>query len=152
MPYFSKTRTIPVDLDRHVIDMKRQPKTASKRLRRLERPERARIAILLPPRLFAGYVFLTQEMLLVAGTMQARSVDVMGSRLFEIDLLSADGQPAISFADMAVPASGALRTAGPHDVVIVPGQFAPQAMLEGEERSEERRVGKECRSRWSPYH
>ena len=23
---------------------------------------------------------------------------------------------------------------------------------EGEERSEERRVGKECRSRWSPYH
>ena len=23
---------------------------------------------------------------------------------------------------------------------------------EGESRSEERRVGKECRSRWSPYH
>ena len=23
---------------------------------------------------------------------------------------------------------------------------------EGEKRSEERRVGKECRSRWSPYH
>src|SRR3712207_7554475 len=23
---------------------------------------------------------------------------------------------------------------------------------DGEERSEERRVGKECRSRWSPYH
>ena len=45
MPYFSKTRTIPVDLGRHVIDMKRQPKTVSKRPRRLERPERARIAI-----------------------------------------------------------------------------------------------------------
>ena len=26
------------------------------------------------------------------------------------------------------------------------------AKLESEERSEERRVGKECRSRWSPYH
>src|SRR3712207_6972882 len=25
-------------------------------------------------------------------------------------------------------------------------------VLEGVERSEERRVGKECRSRWSPYH
>ena len=25
-------------------------------------------------------------------------------------------------------------------------------LLEGAERSEERRVGKECRSRWSPYH
>ena len=24
--------------------------------------------------------------------------------------------------------------------------------LEGKARSEERRVGKECRSRWSPYH
>ena len=24
--------------------------------------------------------------------------------------------------------------------------------LEGPQRSEERRVGKECRSRWSPYH
>src|SRR4030066_1619598 len=24
--------------------------------------------------------------------------------------------------------------------------------LEGSDRSEERRVGKECRSRWSPYH
>src|SRR5256884_1112906 len=27
-----------------------------------------------------------------------------------------------------------------------------QRAFEGEERSEERRVGKECRSRWSPYH
>ena len=25
-------------------------------------------------------------------------------------------------------------------------------MIEGQIRSEERRVGKECRSRWSPYH
>ena len=25
-------------------------------------------------------------------------------------------------------------------------------LLAGEDRSEERRVGKECRSRWSPYH
>ena len=25
-------------------------------------------------------------------------------------------------------------------------------MLDVKERSEERRVGKECRSRWSPYH
>ena len=26
------------------------------------------------------------------------------------------------------------------------------ALLEADVRSEERRVGKECRSRWSPYH
>src|SRR5256885_11497023 len=29
---------------------------------------------------------------------------------------------------------------------------APKVILIGEMRSEERRVGKECRSRWSPYH
>src|SRR2546422_3237676 len=35
------------------------------------------------------------------------------------------------------------------------GQAAARAMLEDRvagHRSEERRVGKECRSRWSPYH
>ena len=30
--------------------------------------------------------------------------------------------------------------------------LAPQVYLNKAERSEERRVGKECRSRWSPYH
>ena len=37
-----------------------------------------------------------------------------------------------------------------------PGQGDPVFLLHGlgscAERSEERRVGKECRSRWSPYH
>ena len=38
----------------------------------------------------------------------------------------------------------ALRVEGPeHDIAIV---------ADAGERSEERRVGKECRSRWSPYH
>src|SRR5437016_7545173 len=32
------------------------------------------------------------------------------------------------------------------------GQVVPLATLTRFERSEERRVGKECRSRWSPYH
>src|SRR5258708_33902220 len=31
------------------------------------------------------------------------------------------------------------------------GQQAMAQILAGQERSEERRVGKECRSRWSPY-
>ena len=30
--------------------------------------------------------------------------------------------------------------------------FVRQSLREGGIRSEERRVGKECRSRWSPYH
>ena len=43
----------------------------------------------------------------------------------------------------------------PSDVLHIPGLgfdglvgYSPIALL----RSEERRVGKECRSRWSPYH
>ena len=36
---------------------------------------------------------------------------------------------------------------------ILASGLAPRlASLEGKRRSEERRVGKECRSRWSPYH
>ena len=42
-------------------------------------------------------------------------------------------------------------TRAPFDTVYVD---VPAAALSGDapERSEERRVGKECRSRWSPYH
>ena len=32
------------------------------------------------------------------------------------------------------------------------GDLNVKIMREGNRRSEERRVGKECRSRWSPYH
>ena len=34
----------------------------------------------------------------------------------------------------------------------VPGTDFMPLQVEYKERSEERRVGKECRSRWSPYH
>ena len=39
-----------------------------------------------------------------------------------------------------------------HDKVAY--QIYPKSFLDtnGDGRSEERRVGKECRSRWSPYH
>ena len=39
------------------------------------------------------------------------------------------------------------------DVVISPGfDDARVSVIVDGQRSEERRVGKECRSRWSPYH
>ena len=57
-----------------------------------------------------------------------------------------------------------IRSAG-HDTIILGGElngpdddyprFAKlvgDAIAGGRARSEERRVGKECRSRWSPYH
>src|SRR5260370_18208353 len=36
--------------------------------------------------------------------------------------------------------------------VLCRDRIAPRAKHVDEARSEERRVGKECRSRWSPYH
>src|SRR2546425_13199196 len=38
----------------------------------------------------------------------------------------------------------------PTRLQVVPQWIA--AAVQGQDRSEERRVGKECRSRWSPYH
>src|SRR3712207_5126693 len=36
--------------------------------------------------------------------------------------------------------------------VAVAGDIPPERLVSPPQRSEERRVGKECRSRWSPYH
>ena len=36
--------------------------------------------------------------------------------------------------------------------IIIAITFVPSVFIYYNERSEERRVGKECRSRWSPYH
>ena len=38
------------------------------------------------------------------------------------------------------------------DKVVLPGQGSFKSCVDALTRSEERRVGKECRSRWSPYH
>ena len=51
----------------------------------------------------------------------------------------------------------AVRRYGPLDIVVAGAAgnfFAPAVSIsaKGFKRSEERRVGKECRSRWSPYH
>src|SRR3712207_3069144 len=37
-------------------------------------------------------------------------------------------------------------------VMVLRGHFSRDICCGARERSEERRVGKECRSRWSPYH
>ena len=38
------------------------------------------------------------------------------------------------------------------DILSIDSRFVSLLKWLGENRSEERRVGKECRSRWSPYH
>src|SRR3712207_9594087 len=42
--------------------------------------------------------------------------------------------------------------AGRRDEVVLATKFGNERGEDGSFRSEERRVGKECRSRWSPYH
>src|SRR3989442_15064943 len=41
---------------------------------------------------------------------------------------------------------------GERKKIVIEGEPTYTALYELENRSEERRVGKECRSRWSPYH
>ena len=50
-----------------------------------------------------------------------------------------------------VDEGGDLYVTGDNTEVAVRGRNA-KGDTEGADRSEERRVGKECRSRWSPYH
>src|SRR3989441_11602756 len=46
-----------------------------------------------------------------------------------------------------IPAPGTVRVVDERGTTLI-----EHAVEEGDIRSEERRVGKECRSRWSPYH
>ena len=39
-----------------------------------------------------------------------------------------------------------------YEMKIISAHREPDVFFEYAKRSEERRVGKECRSRWSPYH
>src|SRR5207249_11747540 len=54
--------------------------------------------------------------------------------------------------DVAMPAPGPFRPDEEHlsELKITPRELEILGLIA--ERSEERRVGKECRSRWSPYH
>ena len=44
------------------------------------------------------------------------------------------------------------RIAEDYDIFFYPREGLPPLSIGNYTRSEERRVGKECRSRWSPYH
>src|SRR2546426_2703211 len=74
------------------------------------------------------------------------SSDVCSSDLLYDAEASAEG----SQADGLLAES---RKAIPGDEIALPGGYgALHVRVQCPNRSEERRVGKECRSRWSPYH
>jgi len=90
------------------------------------------VAIVLPERVWAGSVLLTQELLLVAGTLQARSADIEASRLFEIHRVG--DAPVSSLAGLILTPDLALKSTGEVQVVLVPAQFAPSAESTAAER------------------
>src|SRR5258707_4549955 len=71
------------------------------------------------------------------------------------DVCSSDLSFAISPSISIVPESTSSRPAMARRSVLLPQPDGPTSTVNspsGMSRSEERRVGKECRSRWSPYH
>ncbi len=90
------------------------------------------VAIVLPERVWAGSVLLTQELLLVAGTLRAHSADVEASRLFDISLV---GDALVrSLAGLTLAPDKTLDAAGQAQVVLVPAQFAPSSESTAAER------------------
>src|SRR5256885_6886654 len=78
------------------------------------------------------------------------SSDVCSSDL-KVDGVAGDAH-TISQLDRAAPraGNGVSTSAAKSSVLLTDGAHVRAHALET--RSEERRVGKECRSRWSPYH
>src|SRR5256885_16303784 len=80
----------------------------------------------------------TIEMPGVKGRIDHFAIDLKGERLF----MAALGNDTVEVLDVA----------GNRHLRSLRGFKEPQGLAYLPQRSEERRVGKECRSRWSPYH
>ena len=65
-----------------------------------------------------------------------------------LPIIVAVTQVAVSAGAMSTSFASTLVLAGVLSVLVLPAT----GLALGHRRSEERRVGKECRSRWSPYH
>src|SRR3712207_8466593 len=67
------------------------------------------------------------------------------------DVCSSDLRPGTALEEAAVLVGHVAQPRG--EIDPLPARVAVGALrLTAQHRSEERRVGKECRSRWSPYH
>ena len=90
-----------------------------------------------------------------AGLCAALAASARGARVIVLEKAPVlGGTTAMSAAGTWVPANHHMLAAGLPDSAEEALSYlratAPTGWIE--ERSEERRVGKECRSRWSPYH
>ena len=64
--------------------------------------------------------------------------------LLQVEKVHYDGRPDLFRPDA--------RKYSPEDMAAILRDASKPVFAAADERSEERRVGKECRSRWSPYH
>ena len=81
----------------------------------------------------------------------ARVKALIGSRAIDIQVdggITAATTPAVTAAGANVLVAGSAIFKGDNTAAYA----ANIAAIHSASRSEERRVGKECRSRWSPYH
>jgi transcriptional regulator GlxA family with amidase domain len=97
------------------------------------RRRRARVAIALAPRCWAGSVYLAQELLQIAGTLRARNADLASSALFDTTLVGATTRAVPSFAGPALKPQATVRDGACFDVVIVPAQFMPTGETDADE-------------------
>src|SRR2546421_12748634 len=99
----------------------------------------------------------TADVLIIGGGVVGSSIAYrlarQGRQVLVVERSSVAAAPAASWAS-----AGGVRRQGRHPAEA---RLASEAIerwktleqeLEADVRSEERRVGKECRSRWSPYH
>ena len=84
---------------------------------------------------------------LIIGGHEFDSRFILGSGKYSLDLINAAVQNA-----GAQIITLALRRTNTNDTANILDYIPEGVTLLPNTRSEERRVGKECRSRWSPYH
>src|SRR5688572_33392276 len=75
-----------------------------------------------------------------------------GSQARIEEQIKALGSNLIMLTPGSVTASGVRMGSGSRNTLTEDDSYAIQREIPDVVRSEERRVGKECRSRWSPYH
>ena len=105
---------------------------------------------------FNGTLFSPNSAVVQIPPMQFSTIDT--SKLYTIEYTTTTGTTTFSFKlGSAAPVIMAISNvfANPGDSVFLYGTnlvLVESLNYAGNARSEERRVGKECRSRWSPYH
>ena len=69
--------------------------------------------------------------------------------IIKVEKLGVDAGETVTFDQVLVVNNGELSIGCP---TVAGATVTGTVVKEAKARSEERRVGKECRSRWSPYH